>query len=554
MRRPLIFVSCGAPVAPLLAGLATRYVLVVPDGGIAEQLRAAGIDAVPWQQFTDPARVAAIRDQAPRLPDTLMTRLDAADVAWGFAGRDRRDACRAAVRAVLERALSTQLLVGEIGRSLVATGRLAAVVLHEDVTPPARALLAATRDAGVPSLHLPHGVYARERLVGADVHGTLHADVVAVGGSMQREWFLSRGVAADRIVVTGNPAWDRLCTLARSDLPPLELPAGPVVTVAASWIGSDSAHRQHVESLHDAMMAAALDGVARLRATQPSLRLVLRPHPSAPPSDDAALVARAVAAGALPDRVERGDGVALLARSDALVTLPSTLAIEAILLGTPVVAPGFAYDGDAVRSADRDGASVAAALAAALADVGTPAFAMRCAAFATRYNGPSDGSASERVLALVDDLAARALRPRPTDVLEPARALAAGGHWQEVAAGLHDDARPEALALRAEALARLGRPDEAEPCFRRAVAAGAGADAHAGLGLLLLERGAHAEAETLLGRAATLDPASDLAWCGLGVLAALRGDREGAVPLLRRALAINPANPDARGALDALAG
>ncbi|HEV7731394.1 MAG TPA: tetratricopeptide repeat protein [Candidatus Binatia bacterium] len=554
MQRPLIFVSCGAPVVPLLAGLATRYVLVVPDGGIAEQLRAGGIDAVPWQQFTDPARVAAIRERAPRLPDALLARLDAADVGWGFAGRGRGEACRNAIREVLERTLATQLLVGEIGRSLAATGRLAAVVLHEDVTPPARALLAATRDAGVPSLHLPHGVYARERLVGADVHGTLHADVVAVGGCMQREWFLSRGVAADRIVVTGNPAWDRLCMLSRHDAPPIGLPPGPVVTVAASWIGADSAHRQHVEALHDAMMAAALDGVARLRATVPSLRLVLRPHPSAPASSDASLMTRAAAAGAVPDRIERGDGVALLARSDALVTLPSTLAIEAILLGTPVVAPGFAYDGDAVRSADRDGASVAAALEASLGDVGSSAFALRCATFATRYNGPSDGGAGERVLALIDALAARAVRPGPVDALAPARALAAGGHWDEVVAALQDDVRPDALALCAEALARLGRPTEAEPCFRRAVAAGAGAEARAGLGLLLLERGAHAEAEAVLAQAADIDPSSDLAWCGLGVLAALRGDRDGAVPLLRRALAINPANPDARGALDALAG
>lgn len=553
MTRPLLFVSCGAPVAPLLGALAERYVLVAPDGDVAARLCAAGFEALPWAQFVDPARVAAIRAAAPLLPDAWMARLDAAGVAWGFGGRARRAESLACVRAVVERTLGSQLLVAEIGRSLVATGRLAAVVLHEDVTPPVRALLAATRAGGVPSIHLPHGVYARERLVGADVHGVLHADVAAVGGSAQRAWFLSRGVAPDRIVVTGNPAWDRQCRHRLDDAAPLGL-LGRVVTLATSWIGGDSAHRRHVERLHARMTAAAFAAIAGLRRTRDDLRLVLRPHPSAPASSDAALLAQAAAAGVRPDRVERGDATALLAGTDTLVTLPSSIAIEAILLGTPVVSPAFHYDGDAVHSCDVDADAVAAAITAALADRDDPAFAARRADFAARYNGPSDGRAGERVVALIDDLVARRAARVAPDRLDVARGLASTARWTDVAEALAADQRAEALALRAEALARLGRPDEAEPCFRAAMAAGAGAASHAGLGLLLLERGAHAEAEAMLRGAAALDAASDLAWCGLGVLAALRGDVGGAVPLLRRALAINPANADARGALDALVG
>ncbi len=551
--RPLVFVSCGAPVAPLLGPLAERYVLVVPDPDVAARLGAAGFESVPWQQFVDPARVEVIRAAAPRLPDAWMAHLAAADVTWAFGGRGRREACLAAVRDVVEQSLASQLLVAEIGRSLVATGRLAAIVLHEDVTPPVRALLAATRAAGVPSIHLPHGVYARERLVGADVHGVLHADLVAVGGSAQRAWFLSRGIAPDRIVVTGNPAWDRHCGVRRDAFPSLHLRPGPVATIATSWIGADSAHRSHVERLHARMTDAALGAVTRLRRTRPDLRLVLRPHPSAPLDSHAALMRRAAATGAAPDLIECGDGTALLAQTDVLVTLPSSIAVEAILLGTPVVSPGFEYEAGAVRSCDVDPEAVAAAMAAALDDA-DGGFAARRAAFAAAYDGPADGRAGERVLALIDDLVARRTAARAPDRLDHARALASAARWSDVADALDGDARPEALCLRADALARLGRASEAEPCFRAAVAAGAGAATHASLGLLLLERGAHAEAETMLRGAAALDAASDLAWCGLGVLAALRGDVAGAVPLLERALAINPANPDARGALDALRG
>ncbi|MCW5893792.1 MAG: tetratricopeptide repeat protein [bacterium] len=71
---------------------------------------------------------------------------------------------------------------------------------------------------------------------------------------------------------------------------------------------------------------------------------------------------------------------------------------------------------------------------------------------------------------------------------------------------------------------------------------------------MLIERGAHGEAEDALHTAARLDPALDWAWCGLGVLAALRGQAEEARRLLAEALRLNPTNPDARSALAALGG
>jgi Flp pilus assembly protein TadD len=116
--------------------------------------------------------------------------------------------------------------------------------------------------------------------------------------------------------------------------------------------------------------------------------------------------------------------------------------------------------------------------------------------------------------------------------------------------GAAPELESELWVIRAEALLRLRRTDEAEDCFRRALAASTSAGACAGLGVLLLERGEYGEAEVHLRRAAELDPESDWAWCGLGVMAALADDHTTAVVLLERALAINPANPDARSALD----
>jgi Flp pilus assembly protein TadD len=569
--KPLVFLSWGNTVAPVAPLLARDFQLVVPDATLAEQLVSRGFDAVPWTAFGDPARAEAIPAQAAALARDGVQRLAARRFA--YRGADRTPAILAAAAGVLERRIAEQLAVADLGRGMAATGRLAAVLVHEDVTPAVRALLSATSRFGVPSLHVPHGVYVAERVVGADVHGTLRADVAAVCGPQQRGWFLSRGVPADRVVVTGNPAWDRVCGRSRDHFPGLGLEPGPVVTVATSWLGHGVADDSFVGLQHARWTQAALDGVARLRAMRGDVRLVLKLHPSAPTGEEERLVRLAVERGAVPDRVLRGDAVPIIAHTDVLVTLPSTIAVEAVLLGTPVIAPEFEYAGDAVRSVPATGDAVADAAAALLWDPDArAAFARARLAFCAAYDGPADGRAGERVAALARDLAMRAAKRRPVvsgpvhverpDLLARARALAASGRWNDVVAALDETVIASAPAadgaalwtLRGEALSRLGRGGDAEPCFRMALAQGAGASAQAGLGLVLIERGAHGEAEDALTAAAQLDPALDWAWCGLGVLAALRGNADEARRLLAEALRLNPQNPDARSALVALGG
>jgi hypothetical protein len=364
-----------------------------------------------------------------------------------------------------------------------------------------------------------------------------------------------------------------VCGRSRDDFPELGLPPGPVVTVATSWLGHGVADDAFVGLQHARWTRAALEGVARLRAQRADVRLVLKLHPSAPQGEEERLVRLAVEAGVAPDRVVRGDAIPVLAHTDVLVTLPSTIAVEAILLGTPVVAPEFEYEGDAVRSVAATGAAVAEAAAALLWDPDArAAFARARLAFCAAYDGPADGRAAERIAALVLDLAERAARRRPVvaapahalrpDLVVRARAAAAAGRWDDVVAAVDDAAIATAppadrgllWTLRGDALSRLGRGGEAEPCFRMALEIGAGASAQAGLGLVLIERGAHGEAADALQAAARLDPALDWAWCGLGVLAALRGQSEEARRLLGEALRLNPQNPDARSALAALGG
>lgn len=568
----LIFHSCGVTNLPLVPLLAPRYTLVLPAREKAELLCRTGVRAIGWETFADPGRVRELPAEAARIVEGWRAHLAArADELFAFGGRRRGAEFLAAVADMLPTRLERQLLVGEYVRTLAATGRLDAVVQHEDVTGAARAVLEAVRPFGVLSLHVPHGLYTDDHVVGAKLHETAHSDVIAVAGPAQRDWFVRRGVPANRVVVTGNPAWDALPTIGRTDGTALGLAPGPVVTVATSWLGADVAHHGAVGPQHDRLVRAAFAAVGLVRGRVPAVRLVLKEHPSAPAGEEARLRAMAAAADVAIDLVVKDRSPVVLAASDVLVTLPSTVAVEALLVGTPVVSPEFCYDGDAALAVPGTADAIADALLHVLDGWGrSDDFAARRLEFAARHNGPCDGHASERVVAVIEMLAghARARRPAPAapsaavlrrECLEPARRLLVTDA-PATALLLLDAVSPdaslaaEAWTLRGEAHRRLDRADEAEQCLRRAVAQNAGADdagaaAHATLGLLLLERNARAEADAHLRRATVLDPRADAAWCGLGVLAILGGDVATGILLLERALAINPENADARRAL-----
>jgi hypothetical protein len=405
VARPLIFVTCGASTAPLVAGLVERWAVVLPHADRAERLRALGAEAMAWDALIDPA---ALRDLPARAAGMAADWRGAlarrADDLFRFGGR-RQPALGPALDALLRARLPEHLLAVEAARSLARTGRLRAAVTHDDVTGLVRAFVEALRPLGVPTVHVPHGVYGDETVVGADVHGAAHADVVAVGGPAQRDWFLRHGVPPERLVVTGNPAWDALAP-PPGPRPSLDLPPGPVVTVAGSWIGGNSAYRAFTRHDQDRRMRACLAAVGRLQARDPALRLVVKVHPSAPAGEEARLAALAAESGARTDLVARDRRAEILAASDALLTLPSTIAIEAILAGTPVVAADVRYAGDAVLSAPAEPEALAAALVHAVDGWrASPEFARRRRDFLARYNGPSDGRAGERVIALVERLA-----------------------------------------------------------------------------------------------------------------------------------------------------
>ncbi|MGA2190577.1 MAG: class I SAM-dependent methyltransferase [Steroidobacteraceae bacterium] len=82
---------------------------------------------------------------------------------------------------------------------------IALLATSEDFTPRGKVPTAWARAQGIPSLHVSHAIALVDPYT---VHNQLTADKLAVFGSRALEGYLDLGIPAERLAVTGNPAWD----------------------------------------------------------------------------------------------------------------------------------------------------------------------------------------------------------------------------------------------------------------------------------------------------------------------------------------------------------
>lgn len=149
-------------------------------------------------------------------------------------------------------------------------------------------------------------------------------DAICVLGPSVREHLIAKGRPAADVIVTGNPVFDRLGD-------PALMERGRALRAERGWDGcrvvtwasqpepSDPELPRRIE----AALTAAL-------ASRPSWRLVIRRHPSeqVPPPPPHPQVVHSTRADDLH---------VLLAASDAVVTMTSTVGLEAAILGKPLV-------------------------------------------------------------------------------------------------------------------------------------------------------------------------------------------------------------------------
>jgi hypothetical protein len=215
--------------------------------------------------------------------------------------------------------------------------RPAALCLYAESSGWGRAALAAARAAGVPSVGVQHGILYPtyySYIHAPDERYCPRPDRTAVFGEAARRFLVERGsYAPESLVVTGSPkfddllkaaaTWDRAALRARYGVG-----EGQKLAVLASRFRAIRATHQAVGSAFPALVRAVerIDG----------LRCVVKPHPAEPSAPYEAAI-REAGAARVTLLAPSADLMELMFAADALITVESLSAVEALVLDRPVL-------------------------------------------------------------------------------------------------------------------------------------------------------------------------------------------------------------------------
>jgi len=276
-------------------------------------------------------------------------------------------------------------------------------LVSQDVTAYNKTLVAAARAQVIPSVGLQHGMLAEY-----NGHSHLLVDTFAAWGPASERWFRTHGdPQRARFAFTGHVGFDRLAERLRGRTAggagASAAPRPFTVIVCTGFLAEYSVGATDMDNL------LLLEGVRAWAADRGDVCVVHKLHPGEEPAHYAAAARAFGWADRAPAQVRDTPLYDLLEQSDVLVAYYSTTVLEAVALGTPAivldaitrrhlvpleVSPDIAvaFSVDELHAAlDR------VRLGAAVKDGGD---APR-REFLDQYLGPLDGSALDRVVALV---------------------------------------------------------------------------------------------------------------------------------------------------------
>ncbi len=200
------------------------------------------------------------------------------------------------------------------------------------------AFVAVARRDDIPVAMLIHG-HVSSQPIYHFIDGRFdQSDLICSWGEAQKRALIEKGAPAERVLVTGNPQWDRLAP-ALGDLPPAEECREEVaeqlrISAKAFWVTFTS------QAVSRIFFPAILDAVRRL----PEAVLIVKVHPGERVDDY-----RTMIPAADQERcrvVKRIDLHTLLRASDIVLTYTSTTNLEALAVGTPLCIVDFAQNQD----------------------------------------------------------------------------------------------------------------------------------------------------------------------------------------------------------------
>jgi O-antigen biosynthesis protein len=401
-----------------------------PASDLATRVAATGGELREFARLLSPeGRVRACRESKSLITD--LETLLAGDEWSGFASD--RGWSGTHLGAVIAR--RAQADMPEIVMTLAAlesafsTHSVRLVVTNEDFTPMRRAVVLWARARGIPSLHLEHALTLTEPYA---VHGRIMSDILAVFAESGIEAYVEGpdDVPVDRIRVTGNPAWDAYASLVpareaiRLELATRhECPASPPWIVFATTWGANWPARVETD-VHARTLRWFLQTCRTLFDAGRSETVIVKDRPANQAFGRDLFTRLVMEVGIDPSRIlyVTDEIEKWVTAADVVVSVNSLVSVEAILAATPAVnlltemdmTMGPMYDaGSGVVDAEVH--ELTAVLSRVIDD---PVFRdeqrRRMRQAAPRYNLGFDGSATARVVRLMNELALPVgVPPRP---------------------------------------------------------------------------------------------------------------------------------------------
>lgn len=211
----------------------------------------------------------------------------------------------------------------EAVRHLLANHQVKGLLLTVDAHHGGRLFVAVSNKLGIPSIVIQHGVTAGE--VG---YVPVYATRFAAWGEYSKRWLIKKGVPPEKVIVTGQPRFDRLANfkpkISREDLcQRLDIPESHYLVL---WI---------MDPISDAENNIVLRMLLKAISTMTSISLIIRPHPGM----SRLHWLQNQIQGQAKVRISSStfDLYDVLKAMDVIIIQQSTVGLEALLLEKPVV-------------------------------------------------------------------------------------------------------------------------------------------------------------------------------------------------------------------------
>ena len=233
-----------------------------------------------------------------------------------------------------ERVKNSMTVIGML-EAAVKDRKVSGCIVHEDVTPDARAIVMFCKAQGIPTIHIPH---ANDWYVGEkwDIHTECISDYILAAGVYMKDWYTRWGYNPERIRVVGMPQWDSFYgDLGRPGKSESRKALGiktdeeTVLVYASSWAQLTSARGEFNKEFENSLRMM-IETAQELPAT-----LIVKMHPGEPANQEQ-IYLKAIKDNNLEGCVTRMFNQYTLAATDVLVSHgPSNICCHAAAWNVP---------------------------------------------------------------------------------------------------------------------------------------------------------------------------------------------------------------------------